>query len=467
MLSTLDHVISQIISKEHETLKQTVLNQVIELHNSFTTLEYYNIRKLLVLYAYLSDLAIDNPLTASDELLKASEKSTISGSVHTQLRLLERILNLPDNVPINVDGYKLVVVNAYGYRSYHCEGRIYGHINTMTLLSRQCRYYLFNDIYFDLDLVNAHPTILFSYAKENNIEAKILERYVFDREGFLQEVVSKDKITRSEAKIAILRCLNLVSDVSLPATLKPLHSNILPIRNHLYQTNISQKVTNLGDYTMSRESFKGKSLERQKISLQAQYCASEESRCLEVLYEVCLHKGNLDRNVALNKTMRNISFIPFFDGAYIYFNNLSKKSEVQQILDDTNELISPNSFELKDMKPEWSYIIEGDLKIYEIIESHIGSLSDSDFSKLLSYINIEPFSLDNNELKKIISSISTSDEKKKLEEGFNEDLNSLIRESAKIHKYKVRRKLLSIIKKGGLNELLEYTKSKPDEKHTL
>lgn len=223
------------------------------------------------------------------------EEVTVNNRVNSQLSVLNRILNVPDSIPLTVNGDTLVLINAYGYKSEHSKGRIYGHLNTMTRISRQCRYYLFKDSYFDIDLSNAHPTMLWAYAQRNNIETNTLNFYVSNREEFLEQIVVTDKITRSEAKTAVLRCLNLVSNISLPNALKPLHKEIVQIRNHLYKTNIEKNITDLGFYTMSRDSFKGKTLGKQKVSLQSQFCASEESRCLEILYEVCLHKGNLSQ----------------------------------------------------------------------------------------------------------------------------------------------------------------------------
>lgn len=159
-------------------------------------------------------------------------------------------------------------------------------------------------------------------------------------------------LTRSGAKTEVLRCLNLVSDLYIPAVLKPFHKDILLIRDHLYRKNIEKNLTKLGKYAMSREGWEGKTLEKKKISLQSQYCATEESRGLLVLYEVCLRKGLLDRNVSLDTRARCISFIPFFDGAYISFEDLEGPDCIDQIIEDTNKLIYPYSFEQKEIAPD-------------------------------------------------------------------------------------------------------------------
>lgn len=462
-MTTFDHIITNITDLEEKYAKQTKLDETLKIYKKFSTLERYPIFKLLVLYTYLSDIALDYPLTEKDELFSPKEKSTLNGRIHTQLKVLERILNLPDNVPSTVEGLELVLVNAYGYRSEHCKGRIYGHYNTMTLISRQCRYYLFKDLYFDLDLKNAHPTILMSYARNNSLDTEILETYVNNRENFLQDLMQSDNLTRSEAKTAVLRCLNLTTDFSLTNFLKPLHKEILIIRNHLYKNNISESLTPLGEYTMSRDSFKNKDVERQKVSLQAQYCATEESRSLYILYEVCIQKGLLNRDATLNRKVKNISFIPFFDGAYVSFENLRNLSEVKQILEDTNELIYPYSFEVKEIEPEWEYINEDDLRKYEIIHRFLAILTEKQYNKLLELLDIQPFQLDSAALDDIegklkesrsdLEKVAEDDQEYKLRLSEAPEFHELIDKSARLYKSRIRKKLLEYISEGDFEDL--------------
>lgn len=472
-MSNFDHFIEHIVDKSKKQLEQTVLDETINVHNRFTTLERYPVNKLLVLYDYLEDLSIENPLVQGRDLLFAKNtESTINGRIHTQMKVIEKLLNLPDDIPQRVVDNQLHIINAYGYKTHHHKGRIYGYKNTMTLISRQCRYYLFKGLYFDIDLKNAHPTILLTYAKENGIEAKTLERYVTNREGFLQSVVDRDNLTRNDAKTSVLRCLNLVSDISLTSSLKELHRDILPIRNHLYKSNILDSVTPLGEYTMSRDSFVGKSLEKQKISLQSQYCATEESRSLNVLYEVCLRKGLLNREATFRRNSRNISFIPFFDGAYVYFEGLKGDFEITQILEDTNELIAPYTFELKEIKPEWDFIDEERLKNYEIIKIFLSSLSEKEYINMLQILNIPTFSLDQEKLKEIDLYASLKTQAKASEDsktqknpdkwfdGCDLYLQNYIRECVKQHKYKIRQELLSRIDNETFEDLKNELKIK-------
>jgi len=448
------------------TQRQIKLNESIELFEKMPTLEKYPIKKLYVLHAVLSDKSLENPLDIDENTSLEESEDSLAFRINNQLKSVERILNLPDEIPSTVIDSHLFLINTYGYRSFHRKGRMYGFRNTMTPLSRQCRFYLFKDLYFDVDLKNAHPTILYSYAMNNNLTVEVLEKYVLDREAFMGEFMSAEGLSRSEAKVSILRCLNLVTDSSIPKFLVGLHKDVLVIREHLYELNLRKKVTLLGEYTRTRESFKNKTPEQQKVSLQSQYCATEESRSLKVLYEVCLKKGLLNREVTLNTTAKSIFFIPFFDGAYIKFDDLKKVSEVEQIIRDTNELINPYTFELKAIEPEWDYLDSTLLNQYEIILSFLGSLNEKQNSLLLDFLNLPEFSLDDSTLDQIVK-------KTELETGVlgsnptplgrqspitfsDSDLNQLIEVEVKKYKFLVRRTLLKCIEDGRFSELKAF-----------
>jgi len=209
------------------------LHEPKNLHQSFKTLERYPVNKLIALYTYLSDLAMKHPL-GSDHNIE-DETDSVPIKINNQLKVIEKIFNMVAEAPSTIVGTEYRFINGYGYRSEECKGRLYGDRNTMTQLSRQCRYYLFKGLYIDFDLKNAHPTILFSYATNNHLPAQCLKHYVDNREDFLQNVMKDSGLTRSDAKTAVLRSLNLVTDNHLPEVLKPFHKDILRIRNHLYK----------------------------------------------------------------------------------------------------------------------------------------------------------------------------------------------------------------------------------------
>lgn len=233
--------------------------------------------------------------------------------------------------------------------------------------------------------------------------------------------------------------------------MKPLFNDILPIREYLYNSNLYENVTALGEYCLTRESFNKKNLNQQKVSLQSHFCTTEESKCLEILREVCINRGLLDRKAKLSKESRNLSFIPFFDGAYVSFPFLLRKEQVQYILTDTNDLIAPYIFELKEIQPEWDFIHENDLNIYEKIHNYL-RLSPSDIPKMLEFLNIAPFSLDESQLKSILS-LGEKEVIKLLQEGENMEFNQFVQQSAKLFHYKVRRALAQLYKENTIDNI--------------
>ncbi|EKX32326.1 hypothetical protein GUITHDRAFT_148693 [Guillardia theta CCMP2712] len=64
------------------------------------------------------------------------------------------------------------------------------------------------DLWMDLDMVNAHPTLALHLFKLYNLNTKYLEEYINDRERILREIIEKTDCTRDEAKTLLLKILN-------------------------------------------------------------------------------------------------------------------------------------------------------------------------------------------------------------------------------------------------------------------
>jgi hypothetical protein len=77
----------------------------------------------------------------------------------------------------------------YGYPSNEQISRIYPEFSSMTLLTRQIRYYLFKYFYTDVDLVNAHLTILLDFAMYNNIDCPSLFLLVNNRNDIFNTII--------------------------------------------------------------------------------------------------------------------------------------------------------------------------------------------------------------------------------------------------------------------------------------
>ncbi len=63
-------------------------------------------------------------------------------------------------------------------------------------------------MYYDIDIVNAHPEILYQYCKKNALETPNLKYYIDNRQDVLNEIMNKGNITKEEAKKLILSITN-------------------------------------------------------------------------------------------------------------------------------------------------------------------------------------------------------------------------------------------------------------------
>lgn len=64
------------------------------------------------------------------------------------------------------------------------------------------------DIYVDIDQVNSHPTILNQLLKKYNLESLKLQKYLNNREKFLEKVMKEEECNRDEAKNKVISVIN-------------------------------------------------------------------------------------------------------------------------------------------------------------------------------------------------------------------------------------------------------------------
>ena len=75
-------------------------------------------------------------------------------------------------------------------------------------MSRKIRHTICKDNMIDIDMKNAHPTLLASYCHQNGILCEGLDTYVNDRENLLARYMKSENLTRDEAKKNLLANLN-------------------------------------------------------------------------------------------------------------------------------------------------------------------------------------------------------------------------------------------------------------------
>jgi len=75
-------------------------------------------------------------------------------------------------------------------------------------LYREARNYITGDIYDDVDMVNAQPTLLRWVCKKLDIDHVHLDKYIINREEILSEISNLNGISREDAKMLVIFMMN-------------------------------------------------------------------------------------------------------------------------------------------------------------------------------------------------------------------------------------------------------------------
>jgi len=125
-------------------------------------------------------------------------------------------------------------------------------------LSRQIRYCLFKDFYIDIYLVNAHPTILYNFASENNIICPKLTLLVHNREEVFSNIMKTENKDKSSVKKKLLVILNLeLLKNEKNSFYRELSNEIIEIRETIWKKYVLQE-TLMKDYLFNKLQFKNK-----------------------------------------------------------------------------------------------------------------------------------------------------------------------------------------------------------------
>jgi len=123
----------------------------------------------------------------------------------TQFKLLKTMINQ------HIKNQFKPVDTDYYYARGKKQGRLF--VNKMGLqrLWSKFRGILCDGIYKDVDMINAHPCILYYICSLNNINEytlKSLKTYINEREEKLRDLMTDDNLTRSEAKLLFIKSIN-------------------------------------------------------------------------------------------------------------------------------------------------------------------------------------------------------------------------------------------------------------------
>jgi len=169
----------------------------------------------------------------------------------------------------------------YEHSTFNPEaGRLFGKYSIQNL-DGKLRRYLTCGVYYDYDMVNAHPNILRKLCSENDIQCPLLNNYCEDRTKFLEE--------NDVSKTTILTLLN----VDKPYNIKQYSNQVQRFLGELYEIKIKL-------YTIYKNCFNKKEETKNKIS------------CL-INIKLCDEENKI-LNEALDKIDRTKVGVLMFDG---------------------------------------------------------------------------------------------------------------------------------------------------------
>ena len=139
----------------------------------------------------------------------------------------------------------------YNYANKRTNGRLFGE-HTIQNINKEVRGFLCNNLTTDIDMVNAHPTILYDLCNKHNIYCVNLEYYIKNRNDCLVNIASVEGCSLDDAKKRILMSTN--SDAKIKTKnewfvcydkeIKLIQKRLLEIEEYAYVKEYAKKDNN-------------------------------------------------------------------------------------------------------------------------------------------------------------------------------------------------------------------------------
>jgi hypothetical protein len=249
--------------------------------------------------------------------------------------VVDRISSILKNFGLNIiemgggDGfveYKLEQIRdekpleaTYRYSKNRKDGRMFG-INSIQGVNGFVRNFLLDDNKFkDVDVINAHPTILLNICKTHDLACPYLSDYVNNRSKILEDIMEAEDITKGEAKEKVLIMMNS-HNKKIPTKykwLKGFKNEMYEIRENLIKIDDFQHILKYIDEE-DANNLEGKFLNH--------ILCIEENKVLQILIKEC-EKLNLK------------IFALMFDGLVLYNDD----DFDEDILEHFSELVAKNT----------------------------------------------------------------------------------------------------------------------------
>ena len=173
-------------------------------------------------------------------------------------------------------------------------------------IRRQIRQTLTKDIYIDIDIVNCHPTILYSILKNNNIECDLLEDYILNRDKYFNIVMVEYNVDKEKAKQLFIRLLygGDFKKWLVENGLEKLNVNEVILKFNIDMWRINKIIADnnkvLGVWVLDRKKDDIKKKHSYDSTTVAYFLQEKEVQILEQMYIHCINKGYIiNNNVSL------------------------------------------------------------------------------------------------------------------------------------------------------------------------
>lgn len=241
-------------------------------------------------------------------------------------------------------------------------GRQYA-VNSLSLqsLPREIRHTIAKDYYYDIDIVNAHPTLLLHYAKTKNINLQSLEHYVKNRDKVLNFFINEYKVTKDEIKTIFISIIN---------------GGLIPNKfsNDTFLQNFKKDIITISDYIYNNETKYKKIAEKRKETNLKGTCTNY--LLLDIENSILSEMINY---IKLNNILKT-SCVLIFDGFMIYKDDVSNIDILLKQLED--HIFNTLNIKITLLnKPMNEYIDLSNLKEKEEKKLYI-AMNDAEASKL-------------------------------------------------------------------------------------
>jgi hypothetical protein len=204
----------------------------------------------------------------------------------------------------------------YNYVKGRTSGRLIGD-NTIQSCNRNIRGFICDGLTTDIDIDNAHPTILLSLCDKYDIQAPNLKLYVNERKTCLLDIQEKDNVNYKTAKEKVLVSTNLDLKIKTKSEflknydkeMKYLHKKFLDIDDFNYVKEYAKKDTNF------EGSFINHVLcinENEILTAMRTFCDINEIKIHSLMFDGLMVYGNINEHT-LNELQKYINENTMFD----------------------------------------------------------------------------------------------------------------------------------------------------------